>query len=182
MTGASARRPTSLHCRRARLEQAQSAQSKPGVTARPASTLQKLKVPDVIGRSYADAGSALAKFKVDRIETASAAPAGEVARAGPRTWHPVPGEARSACKCRTARLPARQARPRTRCPLPRLHPRSAPVASAADPAPVSATNPAPPLSLPFNLQHAIDFRSRFRRTLRSFLALACCSVCCLAHC
>ena len=39
---------------------------------------QKLQVPDVIGRSYADAGNALAEFKVDRIETASAARAGEV--------------------------------------------------------------------------------------------------------
>jgi hypothetical protein len=40
--------------------------------------LQKLKVPNVIGRSYADAGRALAEFKVDRIERASAAPRGEV--------------------------------------------------------------------------------------------------------
>ena len=35
-------------------------------------------VPDVIGRSFKDAARALAKFKVERIETASAAPAGEV--------------------------------------------------------------------------------------------------------
>ena len=53
-----------------------SAQSKPDASAGPA--LQKLKVPDVIGRSYVGAGNALAEFKVDRIETASAAPAGEV--------------------------------------------------------------------------------------------------------
>ena len=53
-----------------------SAQSKPDASAGPAS--QKLKVPDVIGRSYVGAGNALAEFKVDRIETASAAPAGEV--------------------------------------------------------------------------------------------------------
>src|SRR5918993_3216147 len=44
----------------------------------PAPQNLNLKVPDVIGRSYADAGSALAEFKVDRIETASAARAGEV--------------------------------------------------------------------------------------------------------
>jgi hypothetical protein len=35
-------------------------------------------VPHVIGRSFTDAARALAKFKVERIETASAAPAGEV--------------------------------------------------------------------------------------------------------
>jgi hypothetical protein len=44
----------------------------------PAPQNLNLKVPDVIGRSYADAGSALAEFRVDRIETASAARAGEV--------------------------------------------------------------------------------------------------------
>jgi hypothetical protein len=54
------------------------AQSRPGASGNPAPELQKLKVPDVIGRSYADAGRALAEFKVDRIETASAAPSGEV--------------------------------------------------------------------------------------------------------
>jgi hypothetical protein len=35
-------------------------------------------VPDVIGRSFTDAARALAKFEVEGIETASAAPAGEV--------------------------------------------------------------------------------------------------------
>ena len=53
-------------------------QSEPDASGEPAPALQKLKVPDVIGRSYADAGRALAEFKVDRIETASAAPSGEV--------------------------------------------------------------------------------------------------------
>jgi hypothetical protein len=53
-----------------------SAQTKPDASARPA--LQKLSVPDVIGHSYVAAGNALGEFKVDRIETASAAPAGEV--------------------------------------------------------------------------------------------------------
>lgn len=55
-----------------------STQSEPGASGDSAPALQKLKVPDVIGRSYADAGRALAEFKVDRIETASAAPGGEV--------------------------------------------------------------------------------------------------------
>ena len=53
-----------------------SAQTKPDASAGPA--LEKLNVPDVIGRSYIGAGDALGEFKVDRIETASAAPAGEV--------------------------------------------------------------------------------------------------------
>jgi hypothetical protein len=55
-----------------------STQSEPGASGDPAPALQKLKVPDVIGRSYADAGRALAEFKVDRIETVNAAPSGEV--------------------------------------------------------------------------------------------------------
>jgi PASTA domain len=55
-----------------------STQSESDASGEPAPALQKLKVPDVIGRSYADAGHALAEFKVDRIETASAAPSGEV--------------------------------------------------------------------------------------------------------
>ncbi len=59
------------------------AQSRPGASGDPAPALQKLKVPDVIGRSYADAGRALAEFKVDRIETASAAPSGEVLAQNP---------------------------------------------------------------------------------------------------
>lgn len=54
------------------------AQSRPGASGGPTPPLQKLKVPDVIGRSYEDAGRALAEFKVARIETASAAPGGEV--------------------------------------------------------------------------------------------------------
>ena len=55
-----------------------SVQSEPKAPADPPLASQKLQVPDVIGRSYADAGNALAEFKVDRIETASAARAGEV--------------------------------------------------------------------------------------------------------
>jgi len=55
-----------------------SAQSKPGASDGQVPEVQKLKVPDVIGRSYVGAGNALAEFKIDRIETASAAPAGEV--------------------------------------------------------------------------------------------------------
>ncbi len=55
-----------------------SAASKPGASGARVAQVQKLEVPAVVGRSYVDAGSALAEFKVDRIETASATPAGEV--------------------------------------------------------------------------------------------------------
>jgi hypothetical protein len=44
----------------------------------PTSAQQNGLVPDVIGRSFKEAARTLAKFKVERIETASAAPAGEV--------------------------------------------------------------------------------------------------------
>ena len=55
-----------------------SMQSEPNASGDPPLAPQKLPVPDVIGRSSADAGNVLAEFKVDRIETASAARAGEV--------------------------------------------------------------------------------------------------------
>ena len=55
-----------------------STQSKSGASGSPTSAHQNQLVPHVIGRSYTDAARALAKFKVERIETASAAPAGEV--------------------------------------------------------------------------------------------------------
>ena len=52
--------------------------SRSSVSDRPTSAQQKLLVPDVIGRSYANAAGALANFKVERIEAAGAAPTGEV--------------------------------------------------------------------------------------------------------
>jgi len=55
-----------------------SAQSEPDTSGDPAPATQKLKVPDVVGRSYDEAGRELAEFRVNRIETASAAPRGEV--------------------------------------------------------------------------------------------------------
>lgn len=55
-----------------------STQSGPDAFDRPAPAPRKLEVPDVVGRSDADAGRALAAFKVDRTEKASAAPSGEV--------------------------------------------------------------------------------------------------------
>ena len=55
-----------------------SAQSGLGASGDRSLAPQKLEVPDVIGVSDADAGSALAEFNVDRIQKASAAPAGQV--------------------------------------------------------------------------------------------------------
>ena len=55
-----------------------STQSRSSVSDRPTSAQQKLLVPDVIGRSYANAAGALANFTVERIEAAGAAPTGEV--------------------------------------------------------------------------------------------------------
>ena len=60
-----------------------SAPSKPAVRGGAPLAPQKLQVPDVIGRSDTDAGNALAEFKVDRVQTASAAPAGEVLAQAP---------------------------------------------------------------------------------------------------
>jgi hypothetical protein len=67
------RAPTSKTAARARA----STQSETDASGGPLA-LQKLKAPNVIGRSYADAGRALAEFNVDRIESASSAPRGEV--------------------------------------------------------------------------------------------------------
>jgi len=53
-------------------------QSKSSASSSPTSAQQNEPIPDVVGRSVTDAARALAKFKVERIETASAAPAGEV--------------------------------------------------------------------------------------------------------
>jgi len=55
-----------------------STQSRSNASGSPTSAHQNQLVPHVIGHSLTDAARALAKFKVERIETASAAPAGEV--------------------------------------------------------------------------------------------------------
>lgn len=55
-----------------------SAQSGPRASGDSPPALQQLQVPDVIGRSDADVGGALAEFNINRIQTASAAPAGQV--------------------------------------------------------------------------------------------------------
>ncbi|MBA2411727.1 MAG: PASTA domain-containing protein [Burkholderiaceae bacterium] len=53
-----------------------------------APVIETLELPNLAGRSFADASRALAEFKVTRIETASAAPGGEVVAQEPvaGTW------------------------------------------------------------------------------------------------
>jgi len=125
-----------------------STQSKLGASAGPA--LQKLKVPDVIGRSYVGAGNALAEFKVDRIETASAAPAGEVLAQEPAPATLVlpgstislrvsDGSLASAAETTPITPPATTAAPPS-APAPAADPTPA---TAAAPAPATATTPAP---------------------------------------
>ena len=58
--------------------QASSGTGPPSVVARAPSVNEMLELPNVIGRSYADAANVLTKFKVERAEVASAAPTGEV--------------------------------------------------------------------------------------------------------
>lgn len=118
-----------------------SAQSKSGASGGPVPELQKLNVPDVVGRSYAAAGSALAEFKVDRIETASAAPAGEVLAQEPAPATLVlPGSTVSLQVSDGSLAGAAGVTPVT-APTTAAAP-SSPPAPAADPAPASATDPA----------------------------------------
>lgn len=119
-----------------------SAQSRPDASGDPVLALQELKVPDVIGRSYADAGSALAEFKVDRIETASAAPAGEVLAQQPAPATLVlPGSGVSLQVSDGSLAGAADTTSVTE-PATAAAPPSAP-APAADPAPATAAAPAP---------------------------------------
>lgn len=61
---------------------------KSSVSESPASARQTHSVPDVIGRSYADAARALANFKVERIDAPGAAPTGEVLAQDPAPGRP----------------------------------------------------------------------------------------------
>jgi hypothetical protein len=117
-------------------------QSRPGASGGPAPALQKLKVPDVIGRSYADAGSALAEFKVDRIETASAAPAGEVLAQEPAPATLVLPGSRVSLRVSDGSLASAADTTSVTAPATAAAPPSTP-APAADSAPASAVAPAP---------------------------------------
>ncbi len=65
-----------------------SKKSKSSVSDSPTSARPTRSVPDVIGRSYADAARALASFKVERIDAAGAAPRGEVLAQDPAPGRP----------------------------------------------------------------------------------------------
>ena len=117
-----------------------SAQSKPDASAGPAS--QKVKVPDVIGRSYVGAGNALAEFKVDRIETASAAPAGEVLAQEPAPATLVLPGSTISLRVSDGSLASVAEKTSVTAPATAAAPPSAP-APAAEPAPATAVAPAP---------------------------------------
>ena len=119
-----------------------SAQSKPGVSGGPVAALQTLKVPDVIGRGHVDAGSALAEFKVDRIETASAAPAGEVLAQEPAPATLVLPGSTISLQVSDGSLASASDTTQVTAPATAAAPPPAP-APAADPAPATATAPAP---------------------------------------
>ncbi len=127
-----------------------SAQSKPDASAGPAS--QKLKVPDVVGRSYVGAGNALAEFKVDRIETASAAPAGEVLAQEPAPATLVLPGSTIRLRVSDGSLASVADKTSVTAPATAAAPPSAPApaaesAPAAAPAPATATAAAPAVPL-----------------------------------
>jgi hypothetical protein len=120
-----------------------STRPKSSISDSPTSEPRKLFVPDVIGRSYADAARALANFKVERIEAASAAPTGAVLAQNPAPATPAgPGS--------TVIL---QVSDGSLAPAAGTNPLAAPVTAAAavsttapatDPAPASTTAQMPP--------------------------------------
>ena len=105
-----------------------SRQSKSSASSSPTSAQQNGLVPDVIGRSFTEAARTLAKFKVERIETASAAPAGEVlaqepapAAAGRTGGTVILQVSDGSLAVATSKNPVRHPPLRLR-PLPRRHP------------------------------------------------------------
>ena len=124
-----------------------SAASKPGTRGVPVPASRTLRVPDLIGRTFADVGSALAEFRVDRIETASAAPAGEVLAQDPApATLALRGSMVSLQISDGSLVGAAGAIPETVPATAAASPAAAsPLAPApiADPAPVSVTTPAP---------------------------------------
>ncbi len=58
--------------------QASSSTEPPSVVTSAPAVSETRELPNVIGRSYADAANVLTEFKVERVEVASAAPTGEV--------------------------------------------------------------------------------------------------------
>jgi hypothetical protein len=119
-----------------------STQSEPDASGDPAPALQKLKVPDVIGRSYADAGRALAEFKVDRIETAGAAPSGEVLAQEPAPATPMLPGSTVSLQVSDGSLASAAGTTSVTAPAAAAAASSTP-AAATDSAPASAAAPVP---------------------------------------
>ncbi len=69
--------------------QSSSSTEPPSVVTR-APAAEMLDLPNVIGRSYADAANVLTEFKVERVEVASAAPTGEVLAQDPAPSSSLP--------------------------------------------------------------------------------------------
>ncbi len=172
-----------------------STQSKSGAAGSPASAPQNQSIPHVIGRSYTDAARALAKFKVERIETASAAPAGEVlaqepapaalgrpgstvilqvsdgSLAGAASTSPVTAPA-TAAAATSAPAPGTTAAPLP--PQEPINPVTAPAtAAAASSAPLPATSLAPTATaVPLPPQEPIDPPGARGQFPTAFVAIA----------
>ena len=136
-------------------------------------------VPDVIGRSFTDAARALAKFKVERIETASAAPAGEVLAQQPapaalgRTGSTVilqvsDGSLAVATSTNPVAAPA-SAAAASSAPTPVTT-----AAPSSAPAPASTAVPLPLKSQSIRPERAVNFRPHSRPALRSSSVLEFC--------
>ena len=70
--------------------QASSSTEPPSVVAKAPAVNETLELPNVIGRSYADAANVLTQFKVERVEVPSAAPTGEVLAQDPASGSSLP--------------------------------------------------------------------------------------------
>lgn len=69
---------------------ASSSTEPPSVVAKAPAVNEMLEVPNMIGRSYADAANVLTRFQVERVEVESAAPTGEVLAQDPAAGNSLP--------------------------------------------------------------------------------------------
>ncbi len=70
--------------------QASNSTEPPSAVTRAPAVNEMVELPNVIGRSYADAANVLTEFKVERVEEASAAPTGEVLAQDPAPGSSLP--------------------------------------------------------------------------------------------
>ena len=118
---------------------------------------QELKVPDVLGRNYADLGGMLGEFKVDQISTASAAPAGVIVAQQPLPGAVVVAGSTVSLRVSDGSLSAATASTSsvtpttdTRGPAPAASTANSPRASVVDSPPPAAriSQPPPPAQVP----------------------------------